>query len=109
MNKSLDATSNFGLMRLKASPSHHQSVTAAAARVPLSQKDQMLVDMLMSKRKVQVKSLAMKARFQPPATIRAQTKTKKTRTNFDFAPRPTLATASGLGTLSTNRKRMMIN
>ncbi len=109
MNKSLDGTSNFGLMRFKASPSQHQSVTAAAARVPLSQKDQMLVDMLMSKRKVQVKSMGLKARLQPPVVTRAQTKTKKTRTNFDFDPRPTLATASAITTLSTNRKRMMVN
>jgi len=36
MNKSVDAANSFGLKRLKASPSHHQSVTTAAARIPLS-------------------------------------------------------------------------
>ena len=36
MNKSVDAKDSFGMKRLKASPSRHQTVVAIEERVPLS-------------------------------------------------------------------------
>jgi len=69
----------------------------------------MLVDMLMSKRRVQVKSLAMKAKLQPPVVTRAQTKAKKTKGNFDFTARPPQLAGQCNTALSTNRKRMLLN